>query len=83
MEGEGLACREGRLVRQLAIVKPNGRALAADIGAPEWVEKEFDYDNQPGISVAKILGFLKPQFTTQYSGGTKEDHGVISAYVAQ
>ena len=55
----------------------------ADIGNPEWVEKEFDYDNQPGISVAKILGFLKPQFTTQYSGGTKEDHGVISAYVAQ
>lgn len=55
----------------------------ADIGNPEWVEKEFDYDNQPGISVAKILGFLKPQFTTQYSGGTKEDHGVISAFVAQ
>jgi len=55
----------------------------ADLGNPEWVEKEFDYDNQPGISVAKILGFLKPQFTTQYSGGTKEDHGVISAYVSQ
>lgn len=55
----------------------------ADIGNPEWVEKEFDYENQPGISVAKILGFLKPQFATQYSGGTKEDHGVISAYVAQ
>ena len=55
----------------------------ADLGAPEWVEKEFDYDNSPGISVAKILGFLKPQFTTQYSGGTKEDHGVMSVYVAQ
>jgi N4-gp56 family major capsid protein len=55
----------------------------ADIGNPEWVEKEFDYDNQPGISISKILGFLKPQFATQYSGGTKEDHGVISAYVAQ
>lgn len=55
----------------------------ADLGNPDWVEKEFDYDNQPGISVSKILGFLKPQFTTQYSGGTKEDHGVISAYVAQ
>ncbi|WP_018609497.1 N4-gp56 family major capsid protein [Uliginosibacterium gangwonense] len=55
----------------------------ADIGNPEWVEKEFDYDNQPGISVGKILGFLKPQFTTQYSDGTKEDHGVISAFVAQ
>ena len=55
----------------------------ADLRNPDWVEKEFDYDNQPGISVAKILGFLKPQFTTQYSGGTKEDHGVISAFVAQ
>lgn len=55
----------------------------ADLGNPDWVEKEFDYDNQPGISVGKILGFLKPQFTTQYSGGTKEDHGVISAFVAQ
>lgn len=55
----------------------------ADLGNPEWVEKEFDYDNQPGISVAKTLGFLKPQFTTQYSGGTKEDHGVLSIYVAQ
>jgi N4-gp56 family major capsid protein len=55
----------------------------ADIGAPEWIEKGFDYDNQQGISVQKILGFLKPQFTTQYSGGTVEDHGVMSVYVAQ
>ena len=55
----------------------------ADIGNPEWVEKKFDYDNQPGISVSKMLGFLKPQFTTQYSGGSLEDHGVISAFVAQ
>lgn len=55
----------------------------ADIGAPEWVEKGFDYDNQQGISVSKILGFLKPQFYTQYSGGTVEDHGVISVYCAQ
>lgn len=55
----------------------------ADIGAPEWVEKGFDYDNQQGISVQKILGFKKPQFYTQYSGGTVEDHGVVSVYVAQ
>lgn len=55
----------------------------ADIGNPEWVEKGFDYDNQQGISVAKILGFLKPQFKTQYSGGTLEDHGLLSIYVAQ
>jgi N4-gp56 family major capsid protein len=56
----------------------------ADIGAPEWVEKEFDYDNQPGISVAKILGFLKPQFYSQYAGTTaKQDFGVIAVDVAQ
>ena len=55
----------------------------ADIGAPEWVEKGFDYENQQGISVQKILGFLKPQFYTQYSGGTVEDHGIISVYTAQ
>jgi len=55
----------------------------ADIGAPEWNEKGFDYDNQQGISTGKILGFKKPQFYTQYSGGTVEDHGVISCYVAQ
>ena len=60
------------------------QALAmADIGNPKWVEKEFDYDNAPGISVSKILGFLKPQFETQYSGGSVEDHGIISAFVAQ
>lgn len=55
----------------------------ADIGNPEWVEKGFDYDNQQGISVSKIMGFLKPQFKTQYSGGTTEDHGLLSIYVAQ
>ena len=55
----------------------------ADIGNPGWVEKEFDYDNQPGISINKILGFLKPKFASQYNSGTVEDFGVISAYVAQ
>ncbi|MDR0362499.1 MAG: DUF4043 family protein [Planctomycetota bacterium] len=55
----------------------------ADIGAPDWVEKEFDYGNQPGISVGKILGFLKPQFAHTKNGGTKEDFGVISVYVSQ
>lgn len=60
------------------------QALAmADLGSPLWVEKEFDYDNQPGISVAKILGFKKPQFQTIHSGNTVQDFGVISVYVAQ
>lgn len=55
----------------------------ADIGAPEWVEKGFDYENQQGISCGKILGFKKPQFYSQYSGGTTEDFGVLSLYTAQ
>jgi N4-gp56 family major capsid protein len=55
----------------------------ADIGNPEWNEKEFDYGNAQGISIAKILGFLKPQFETMYSGGSLEDHGVLSAFVSQ
>jgi N4-gp56 family major capsid protein len=55
----------------------------ADIGAPEWNEKGFDYDNQQGISIGKIMGFLKPKFGNIYEGGAVEDFGVISAYVAQ
>ena len=55
----------------------------ADLGEPEWNEKEFDYGNQQGIETGKILGFRKPQFYTQYSGGTTEDFGVLSLYTAQ
>lgn len=53
----------------------------ADIGNPEWVEKGFDYENQQGISVGKICGFLKPKFFSIYSQ-TTEDFGVISCYTA-
>ena len=55
----------------------------ADLGNPVWTEKKFDYDNRPGIAVAKTFGLLKPQFESQYCGGSLEDHGVISAFVAQ
>lgn len=55
----------------------------ADIGAPEWNEKGFDYENQQGISCGKILGFLKPKFGSIYENGSVEDFGVISVYVAQ
>jgi N4-gp56 family major capsid protein len=56
----------------------------ADIGAPEWVEKGFDYENQQGISVSKILGFLKPKFSSLYeTNKSVEDFGVLSCYVAQ
>ena len=55
----------------------------ADIGAPEWVEKGFDYENQQGISTGKIIGFLKPKFGNIYEAGSVEDFGVVSCYVAQ
>lgn len=53
----------------------------ADIGAPEWNEKEFDYGNQQGIEVGKIMGFLKPKFGNIYESNAVEDFGVISCYV--
>lgn len=53
------------------------QALAmADIGAPEWNEKEFDYGNQQGIETGKIFGLLKPQFMSQINGSV-EDFGVM------
>ena len=55
----------------------------ADIGAPEWHEKGFDYENSQGIACGKILGFLKPKFGTIYEANTVEDFGVLSCYVAQ
>ena len=48
----------------------------ADIGTPEWVEKGFDYDNQQGISVGKIMGMKKPVFMSQTTG-QDEDFGVL------
>lgn len=57
----------------------------ADIGAPEWNEKGFDFDNSQGIAVSKILGFKKPQYASIYETNKTqvEDFGVISVYVAQ
>ncbi len=54
-----------------------------DLGDPEWCVEDYDYKNAPGISIAKTLGFLKPQYSTQYTGNTLQDHGVISAFVSQ
>jgi hypothetical protein len=48
----------------------------ADIGAPEWVEKGFDYDNQQGISIGKLFGYLKPQFYSNIDAST-QDFGLI------
>lgn len=58
------------------------QALAkADIGAPRWIEKEFDFDNQPAISCGKISGFLRPQFKGTDTGEL-EDFGSLVVDVA-
>lgn len=54
----------------------------ADIGAPIWNEKGFDYDNQQAISVGKIFGLKKPQFGSVLDLNATEDFGVISCYVS-
>ena len=53
------------------------QALAfADIGNPDWTEKYFDYDNQHGISIAKMMGFYKPTWISP-AAGADEDFGVM------
>ena len=56
------------------------QALAmADIGTAEWVEDTFDYKNQVGISVSKMVGFLKPKFKGNLSSyDTVEDYGCMT-----
>lgn len=54
------------------------QALAmADIGAGYWDEEDFDYKNQIGISIGKMLGFRKPVFQSHVSGDA-QDFGVVA-----
>lgn len=53
----------------------------ADIGDAMWVEDEFDYGNQNGISVSKIFGFKKPVFYSNLTADA-QDFGIISLDVA-
>lgn len=48
----------------------------ADLGAPEWAEKWFNYDSSPGINVDKMFGLLKPKYYSIYSKSV-EDFGVM------
>ena len=49
----------------------------ADIGTPEWNEKEFQYGSQQGINIDKMLGLLKPKFYSIYDKSV-QDFGVIA-----
>lgn len=49
----------------------------ADLGAPEWDEKLFQYGSQQGINIDKMLGILKPKFYSIYNKSV-EDFGVVT-----
>lgn len=49
----------------------------ADIGMPEWNEKEFQYGAQQGINIDKMFGILKPRFYSIYNGSV-QDFGVLA-----
>lgn len=69
-------------VRGQRVLLCGAQALGyADIGDGEWVEKKFDYDNQPGISVGKIMGMKKSKFYCPRTA-TTEDFGVIAVDTA-
>jgi N4-gp56 family major capsid protein len=72
----------GATINGQYMIVAGAQALAyADIGPAQWEEKEFDYQNQPGISTGKILGFKKPVFTSNYEGSA-QDFGVAVVYTA-
>lgn len=52
----------------------------ADLGSATWNEDDFDYGNQQGISVGKMLGFRKPMFKSIYTHGGAEvqDFGIVA-----
>lgn len=49
----------------------------ADLGAPEWAEKWFNYNSSPGINVDKMFGLLKPKYYSIYNKAV-EDFGVMA-----
>lgn len=68
----------GNLVDGSRMLVCGSQALGfADLGAPEWSEKWFNYDSSPGINVDKMFGFLKPKFYSIYDRSV-EDFGVLA-----
>lgn len=49
----------------------------ADIGTPEWNEKDFQYGAQQGINIDKMFGLLKPKFHSIYNGSV-QDFGTLA-----
>lgn len=48
--------------------------------AARWVEKQFDYDNQFGVSVGRMFGLKKSRF--KFDGTNWTDFGVINVLTA-
>lgn len=77
--GDGFGATNGNNKGQRVMLCGAQALGMADIGTAEWVEDKFDYENEIGISVAKMVGFLKPQFKGNLSSyNSKEDFGVIT-----
>jgi len=55
----------------------------ADLGSPEWNEKEFQYGSQQGINIDKMFGVKKPVFHSIYDGSA-QDFGIVTCdtYIA-
>lgn len=49
----------------------------ADIAPPDWEEKTFNYNRRQGISLAKMMGWLTPEFYTGVSDSV-ETFGVMA-----
>jgi N4-gp56 family major capsid protein len=68
----------GGLVNGTRTLLCGAQALGmADIGVPEWNEKDFQYGAQQGINIDKMFGILKPKFFSTYNGSV-QDFGVLA-----
>lgn len=68
----------GGLVNGTRTLLCGAQALGmADIGTPEWNEKDFQYGAQQGINIDKMFGLLKPKFFSIYNGSV-QDFGVLA-----
>lgn len=77
-EGDRFGATTGNDIGQRVLFCGAQALGMADIGAAEWVEDVFDYENELGISVAKIFGFLNPQFKGNLANyETNENFGVM------
>jgi len=72
----GTAWGGGSVDGQRVILAGSQALGMADFSQPEWNEKFFDYNNQPGISIGKIAGLLRPSFYSIRTGQV-DDFGTI------